>query len=485
MDFISNLPEPILHHIMSMLPDKDAAGTCVLSKAWNHTHSTFPILVFNESRYVKYHDKYNVDRENLPTKRKQFYDYVDNTLLWFHIQGLSIQQLKLWLNFNDRVIKSAIIHHIDYWIELAMECNVQVLDLTLYGVANLHPNSVRYCMPWSVALLRSLVKLCLDGCISLDEEFLIFPIEFSSLKVLSLVRVHFGDKRVFQNLLSSCPCIEYINLSSCVGIDSVCIQGLSKLKEVKISGNIMGIEIDAPTLQSFHFSRGRVDIHNTIKINKCVNLKELSLICFNITHQWFLQHCHLFSSIQTLELKFCTMPHRVNVSFPQLKIIKLQNCDTLGNAYIDAARLYKCSFIYSSASNMLPMVSFVNCSTQLEISVKLCIHGYAGAFDYCKLKEFFLELQCRNVSAIISLWNIEGDFVLQENELHDFSIQPPLLKHLHLYFLCEKDVSFSLVTSLLWSCHPSIISCRLSNRKLIKVCDCANVSLFDFLEELF
>ncbi|KAE9616184.1 putative F-box domain, leucine-rich repeat domain, L domain-containing protein [Lupinus albus] len=463
MDFISNLPEPILHHIMSMLPDKDAAGTCVLSKSWYLTHSTFPILVFNESRFVKFNDKYN--KNNFTTKRKQFYHYVDNTLLQFHIEDLSIQQLKLWLNLNDWIIKSRILPHIDFWIELARQGNVQVLDLTLHGIDNLQLNCIRYCIPSIVAQAKFLVKLSLDGCISLGEKFLSHPIEFSSLKVLNLAHVYFEDKRVFHNLLTSCRCIENINLSSCFGIDSVYIQGLSKLKEVKISGVITEIEIDALSLQSFQFSRGRADISNTIKIDKCTNLKELSLICFNITHQWVLQHYHLFTSIQTLELQYCCMPQRMNFYFPKLKVIKLQNCVRLGNAYIDAARLYQCSFIYCIVSNMLPIVSFVNCSTQLEISVKLSIQGDHFTFDYCKLKKFFLALQCRNISANISLWNIQKD----ENLLHNSSNHPPLLKHLHLDFLLENEVSFSHVTSLLWSCHPSIITCRLSNRKLIKV----------------
>ncbi|KAE9616183.1 putative leucine-rich repeat domain, L domain-containing protein [Lupinus albus] len=288
----------------------------------------------------KFNDKYN--KINFTTKRKQFYHYVDNTLLWFHIQVLSIQQLKLWLNLNDWIIKSRILPHIDFWIEVARQGNVQVLDLTLHGIDNLHPNCIRYCIPSIVAQAKSLVKLSLDGCISLGEKFLSHPIEFSSLKVLNIAHVYFEDND------------ENINLSSCVGINSGYIQGLSKLKEVKISWDIAEIEINAPSLQSFQFSRGRADISNTIKIDKCTNLKELSLICFSITHQWLLQHYHIFTSIQTLELQYCCTPQMMNFYFPQLKVIKLQNCVRLGNAYIDAARLYQCSFIYCSVANMLP-----------------------------------------------------------------------------------------------------------------------------------
>ncbi|CAN0841581.1 F-box/LRR-repeat protein 13 [Linum grandiflorum] len=60
-DRISNLPDSILHHILSFLDTKSAVETCVLSKqwecTWKHVHSLNLDLKFREySRYETFVD---------------------------------------------------------------------------------------------------------------------------------------------------------------------------------------------------------------------------------------------------------------------------------------------------------------------------------------------------------------------------------------------------------------------------------------------
>ena len=52
---IENLPDIVLHDILSRLPEKDAARTSVLSKKWAEIWSTFPILSFTDTE--KFHEK--------------------------------------------------------------------------------------------------------------------------------------------------------------------------------------------------------------------------------------------------------------------------------------------------------------------------------------------------------------------------------------------------------------------------------------------
>ena len=51
MDRISELPEVIIHHILSFLSTKAVAKTSLLSKRWKSFTISYPILEFNENYY--------------------------------------------------------------------------------------------------------------------------------------------------------------------------------------------------------------------------------------------------------------------------------------------------------------------------------------------------------------------------------------------------------------------------------------------------
>lgn len=52
IDRISDLPEFILHEILSNLPRKDGARTSVVSKRWNRVWLSFSILDFDQNTYL-------------------------------------------------------------------------------------------------------------------------------------------------------------------------------------------------------------------------------------------------------------------------------------------------------------------------------------------------------------------------------------------------------------------------------------------------
>ncbi|KAK7246043.1 hypothetical protein RIF29_40900 [Crotalaria pallida] len=409
MDRISILPEDILHNIMSRLDHEEAVRTAVLSKSWRQTFSTFPYLVLNENHDAFIHSK----------QTNFFYNFVDNSLLRFLNQGLTLKKLVLWVDSTNHEKDLQLLYsRIDYWIQLAKDCAVEVLHITLYndnynrGYYTTVPEpeddyAKRYHVPSSLLDARSLVKLILNGYILLDQAFLNHPITFSSLKVLSLCDVHITDMFIFRNLLTTCPLIEYITLDSVRGIDPVVsIQDLSKLKEVRIiTGEIKmaEIEINAPSLQNFYYCG---PYYTEFKMDKCVNLNELSLTDLNIiSNQWFLQH-HLFPCIRTLELKKVNMPARINMSLPQLKVLKLDNCyyGLREEAYIniDAPKLYM--FTYISSQFNKEKIDFLNSSSQLEIRAELSFHWI---LDYRMVREFFQQFEGRNVSATLSFFNVQ------------------------------------------------------------------------------
>ncbi|KAK7274894.1 hypothetical protein RIF29_15995 [Crotalaria pallida] len=416
MDRISHLPEGILHKIMSMLPEEDVAETLVLSKTWFRTWSSFPFLDFDESQTSIYYDveKYGID-DIMWERRNTFYNFVDKSLLRFQNQGSNIKQIKLSL------INKVAYPRIDYWMKLASKCGVEVLHIKFMDEDPLSPDTrsprlfpngnkfVRECydIPSSLLEIKSLINLSLERCFLFDQGHLNHPIKLSSLKVLCLRRVEFRDKQVFQNLLASCPSIEYITLYSCYGIDYVSMHDLSKLKGVTIvqcSSIMAGLEVDAPSLENFHLHlQGNIyeRAKTTIKIDKCMNLNKLFMKSLKLSDEWFLQHRHIFTLLQTLELRYCIMPTVINMSFPQLKVIKLEMCDTLEKAYIDAPNLNLCDYTKYYHGGNFPSISFLNCSSESKINVNLFIRG--GAWNFLKLREFFQEFKCTNISAILHI----------------------------------------------------------------------------------
>ncbi|MFS7993933.1 putative leucine-rich repeat domain superfamily, F-box-like domain superfamily [Helianthus anomalus] len=81
MDRISQLPDFIVHHIISFLKTpKDLVRMSVLSKTWLHLTSSFPILDFNIGDF---------------RSRESFFNYVEYTTSRFCHQNLPAHSLRL------------------------------------------------------------------------------------------------------------------------------------------------------------------------------------------------------------------------------------------------------------------------------------------------------------------------------------------------------------------------------------------------------
>ncbi|CAL0303327.1 unnamed protein product [Lupinus luteus] len=74
-DFISHLPEPIIHYIFSLFNNKECARTCVLSKTWKNMYYSKPNMLFHEQDFLPSNSFVNsLEGRNL------FLNYVDQSL---------------------------------------------------------------------------------------------------------------------------------------------------------------------------------------------------------------------------------------------------------------------------------------------------------------------------------------------------------------------------------------------------------------------
>jgi hypothetical protein len=199
VDRLSSVPKIILHDIMSMLLEKDAARTSVLSKSWLETWYTFPMLSFSDTKIVKTLPQ---PKENLTRTRKYFIDCVNKSLLRFYVRRLAIKEFKLSVRcFELRYMSK----DVDFWLMLASESCVEILELILPIQGEC------YVLPKGVIEVKSLSKLLLNGRIRIDQTFMNLSTRLFLLRELYLY-VPFGDEQAIEHLISCCPLIECITL---------------------------------------------------------------------------------------------------------------------------------------------------------------------------------------------------------------------------------------------------------------------------------
>ncbi|XP_077236732.1 putative F-box/LRR-repeat protein At3g18150 [Tasmannia lanceolata] len=251
-DLISELPEPLLINILSFLPTKDAVRTSILSSRWRYLWTDIHNFNFSTASYkrLKNHDWSASDHE-------RFVEFIDRSMS-LH-KGSKIQ--KVCLSFCYRSTKRISYSVPSKWIRLALEKQVESVDLDFVGVNC--SDHVYYSFELSTSLFHvgSLKVLELNNCVLKSDSFE----GLGWLKTLCLSRVVLNDS--FHGLIEGCPLLEDLNMSHCTGLHHLKISSPNlQLKRLKLCMcNLYdGIEINAPSLI-------------LLDISECLWCKELSL----------------------------------------------------------------------------------------------------------------------------------------------------------------------------------------------------------------
>ncbi|XP_019101672.1 PREDICTED: F-box/LRR-repeat protein At3g59200-like [Camelina sativa] len=190
MDLISNLPNPLISHILSYLPTKEAASTSVLSKKWRYLFAFVSNLDFDDSDYQN-----DIGRSDAEISTS-FMDFVDRVL---SLQGnLTVNRFSLDCSSFDLDLD-----RVTGWI----------LNVLRRGVSDLDLSVLEYTLPSEVFVSKTLVKLKLgpgeDLCLTLDRKDVFLP----KLKTLYLDSVTVEERGFgFVKLLSGCPVLEELVL---------------------------------------------------------------------------------------------------------------------------------------------------------------------------------------------------------------------------------------------------------------------------------
>ncbi|CAL5403598.1 unnamed protein product [Camellia sinensis] len=253
-DYLTELPEPLLNHILSYLTMKDVIRTSVLAKRWRYTWLYVPCLKFPPMK----------------VSRQIEVAFINRTLL-LH-KGPNIQELNITFKYNNDGACQ-----VDSWMHFALTRNVNELYLDFLVKGARDPSRHCYRLPHFILSCRSLTVLALKRCA------IKFPINFklSSLKKLSLDLVDISSQAV-NDLISSSPILEYLSLTDCQKDDSLNLSIMNVgMKTLKINGSSYYsssyLEVYAPHTVSLELVRSLY--RKNLVINRMQSLESASFYC--------------------------------------------------------------------------------------------------------------------------------------------------------------------------------------------------------------
>ncbi|XP_058093081.1 F-box/LRR-repeat protein At4g14103-like isoform X3 [Magnolia sinica] len=229
-DQISNLPEAIRSHIVSMLPMEEAVVTTVLSRSWRHILTSLTTLDFEYSRFPQ-----------VRRREQLFIDFIKRTIA-LHNRS-NIEKFRMSFGFYFRYTPL-----VNEWIGFAVGCNVRELDLDI-------PKLEDAKLPSCLFTCESLVVLKLN----MNDSVLKLPvtIEFCRLKTLHLKWISFSDECLTRGLFSSCPMLEDLNFRSCemkeFQIFDISSPSLKSLTMFSCGLRTSKLKVSTPNLLSFKY----------------------------------------------------------------------------------------------------------------------------------------------------------------------------------------------------------------------------------------
>ncbi|GMN19770.1 hypothetical protein TIFTF001_048664, partial [Ficus carica] len=342
-DLISQLPDHVIHHILSFLPTTYAVRMSLLSRHWRRMWYSIPALKF---------DDYQI-------KEELFCNFVEQCLK-HHPMGMQGDTTSVITRFELRISRCHVdSSQVDRWLSFVAQPHLKELDVNTYVFCS--RSGPRYCLPRVALNLTSLTNLNLAYMKLEDCSHINLP----CLKSMSLTYVDVKVE-VLHNLILGCPSLEKLLIVDEQFFSSNLQISSSNLKFLHIEGDWERIQVDAINLESLVYIG---DPSCDLNFASCKQLTHLSveggyLDC----DEKFENFISGFPLLESLTLKGYDL---VDIRHQYLKVLVLEKLQDLlevkSEISIDAPSLV--SFGYIGNDALLQIV--MNSPNLLEANITL------------------------------------------------------------------------------------------------------------------
>ncbi|KAL3634934.1 hypothetical protein CASFOL_021988 [Castilleja foliolosa] len=444
IDRLSQLPQPILHQILSLLSQKDAIRTCVLSKSW---------------RYL-WHGRLNFEFSDFYhglARKEEIWPFLDKTLQGYLDQNFSLQKFLIDIYYYEFDLV-----FLQKWIPvLIMKLGVRSLSLMFSYGAKAYP------LPSVVFQSESLVELHLQHC----NLRTLKPNDNVMLNNLQTLRLHNVDiiDKILEKILSGCPLIENLDLLECIGLKSIKLHKHHKIKgfgcSVDDNEDQIIIEIEDPqTYESVH-------------IQNC--------------QDWFFRHKNMhFPHLKTLDLYKVPFPaetlNNFSSFFPCVNELILNKCHGVKDflllsssikpltiimdmrnkikAFIDTPNI-----LYFKYDGFLPTIKFATTSNEWKSKISLCYKlkplGKDSTSWFLKLNKFLNALCQSHITLRLTNKNLH----IKDLELLGWFCKPVVVKYLKLLGWFYHPSGPAILNCFFRICRPRYIHMDCYDKELIEL----------------
>ncbi|KAI3927643.1 hypothetical protein MKW92_009878 [Papaver armeniacum] len=260
-DRLSDLHDPLLHHIFSFLPFKCVVATCILSKRWKDLWISSPVLNIQEWR--RYSRSRFLETRDENTGQGDGYWFQETTELVSFMDRLLHQSHPLFRNDLPNIKKFCLEYDstfgndkISGWIITLMMRKIEELCLCI---------PIEFVVPMGLFTCETLTVLKIEMAGDLSTKIKRIgtlraaeKISFPRLKILHLKHMIFVDESLNAQLFSNSLVLEELMLSNCYMAKTKVLHiSVASLKRLFITNSKMyscKLKIDAPNLQSLTYS---------------------------------------------------------------------------------------------------------------------------------------------------------------------------------------------------------------------------------------